>query len=77
MTFRLVLILLFAFLPLTVLAGQKILVFGDSLSAAYGIPREAGWASLLDGQLGRECPSYRVINASIGGETTSGGLTRI
>lgn len=54
-----------------------ILVFGDSLSAAYGIAQDHGWASLLDARLKREKPNYSVANASISGETTSGGLSRI
>lgn len=48
-------------------------MFGDSLSAAYGIPRESGWVSLLEKRL----PGFRVINASVSGETTAGGLTRL
>jgi acyl-CoA thioesterase-1 len=56
-----------------VLAAPTILVFGDSLSAAYGIPRESGWVSLLE----RRLPGYRVVNASVSGETTAGGLTRL
>lgn len=56
---------------------QTILVFGDSLSAAFGIPREAGWVSLLQQELQRSHPQYRVVNASISGETTSGGHQRI
>jgi acyl-CoA thioesterase-1 len=63
--------------PLTGLASQTILVFGDSLSAAYGIPRETGWVNLLGQRLANENPVYRVINASVSGETTSGGLRRI
>jgi acyl-CoA thioesterase-1 len=59
------------------MASQTILVFGDSLSAAYGIPRETGWVSLLDQRLASDKPGYRVINASVSGETTSGGLRRI
>lgn len=54
-------------------AAPTILVFGDSLSAAYGIPRESGWVSLLQ----RRLPQYRVVNASVSGETTAGGLTRL
>jgi len=54
-------------------ASPTILVFGDSLSAAYGIPRESGWVSLLQQQL----PQHRVVNASVSGETTAGGLTRL
>lgn len=64
-------------LPGTAAAQQTILVFGDSLSAAYGIPREAGWASLLQQELQRSHPQYQVANASISGETTTGGLQRI
>jgi acyl-CoA thioesterase-1 len=54
-----------------------ILVFGDSLSAAYGIPREQGWVALLQQQLDQQPAKRQVINASISGETTSGGLTRL
>lgn len=64
-------------LPLAAMANQTILVFGDSLSAAYGIPREAGWVNLLEQRLVEEYPGHRVTNASISGETTSGGLSRI
>ena len=58
-------------------ASQKIMVFGDSLSAAYGIPQNQGWVVLLQNKLHQENLPYEVINASISGETTSGGLTRI
>ncbi len=54
-----------------------ILIFGDSLSAAYGIAQDHGWASLLDARLKREKRNYSVANASISGETTSGGLSRM
>ena len=57
--------------------AETILVFGDSLSAAYGIPREAGWVNLLQQELQRSHPQYKVINTSITGETTTGGLQRI
>ena len=58
-------------------AQQTILVFGDSLSAAYGIPREAGWVSLLQKELQRTHAQYQVVNASISGETTGGGRRRM
>lgn len=58
-------------------AAQTILVFGDSLSAAYGIPRESGWVNLLQQELQRSHPQYQVVNASISGETTTGGRQRI
>jgi acyl-CoA thioesterase I len=64
-------------LPGIAAAQQTILVFGDSLSAAYGIPREAGWVNLLQQELQRTHPQYQVINASISGETTTGGRQRI
>ncbi|MFZ1548173.1 MAG: arylesterase [Candidatus Nitrotoga sp.] len=56
---------------------QTILVFGDSLSAAYGIPRASGWVNLLQQELQRSHPQYQVVNASISGETASGGRRRI
>ena len=56
---------------------RPILVYGDSLSAAYGIPQARGWVALLEERLGRERPDYIVVNASISGETSAGGLTRI
>ena len=76
--FRLVLLCTCCLHP-TVSAAQQqtILVFGDSLSAAYGIPREAGWVSLLQKQLQRSHSHYQVVNASISGETTAGGRQRI
>ncbi len=55
-------------------AATTILVIGDSLSDAYNMPREAGWAHLLSERLGE---SHRVVNASISGETTAGGLNRL
>lgn len=58
-------------------ADQTILVLGDSLSAGYGLAQERGWVSLLQQRLTREKKPYHVINASISGETTSGGLYRI
>ena len=50
---------------------------GDSLSAAYGIPADRGWVSLLQQRLREQGKDYRVINASITGDTTHGGLTRL
>jgi acyl-CoA thioesterase-1 len=58
-------------------AGNTLLVFGDSLSAGYGIPPSQGWVSLLQQKLSTEGYGQRVVNASISGETTSGGKTRL
>jgi acyl-CoA thioesterase-1 len=57
--------------------GKSLLVYGDSLSAAYGIPQQQGWVALLGERLKRERPDYSVANASISGETTAGGLARL
>jgi acyl-CoA thioesterase-1 len=53
------------------------LVFGDSLSAAYGMAQARGWVALLGERLKREQLDYSVVNASVSGETSSGGLARI
>ncbi|HEV7447701.1 MAG TPA: arylesterase [Steroidobacteraceae bacterium] len=58
-------------------ADRTILVFGDSLSAAYGLRPEQGWVALLDKRLRTQGYGYTVVNASISGETTSGGLQRL
>nr|WP_275425976.1 arylesterase [Salinicola peritrichatus] len=69
-------LLCFAVLSLTPATSRAdtILVMGDSLSAAYGIDPQAGWVSLLKQRLGN---SHEVVNASISGETTSGGAARL
>lgn len=54
-----------------------ILVYGDSISAGYGLPQAAGWVALLRERLQREAPHYTVVNASVTGETASGGARRI
>jgi acyl-CoA thioesterase I len=77
---------LFSFLLLIGMAGisqganpaaPTLLVFGDSLSAAYGIPRESGWVALLAQRLQDGKSNYQVVNASVSGETTAGGVTRL
>jgi acyl-CoA thioesterase-1 len=54
-----------------------VLIFGDSLSAGYGIEVNQSWAALLQARLNEQGYEHRVINASISGETTEGGATRI
>ena len=54
-----------------------ILVLGDSISAAYGIPLEQGWVALLEDKLRQQSAPYVVVNASISGETSAGGLRRL
>jgi acyl-CoA thioesterase I len=58
-------------------ASKSVLVLGDSLSAEYGLPRGAGWVSLLQQRLKQDGVDATVVNASISGETTSGGNSRL
>lgn len=58
-------------------AQRTILVMGDSLSAAYGLSAAQGWVALTGAQLTRSHPDWRIVNASISGETTAGGAARI
>jgi acyl-CoA thioesterase-1 len=64
--------------PLTAhAAGPTILVVGDSLSAEYGLKRGSGWVALLDARLVQTKTAASVVNASISGDTTSGGRSRL
>ncbi|TDK23287.1 arylesterase [Luteimonas aestuarii] len=56
---------------------RTLLVMGDSLSAGYNMSASQGWVGLLGQRLAREKPGWRVVNASISGETTAGGSARI
>ena len=58
-------------------AATTILVLGDSLSAEYGLRRGSGWVALLEKKLAAEKIPTTVINASISGDTTTGGRTRL
>ena len=58
-------------------ARPKLLVVGDSLSAEYGLARGQGWVALLDQKLLSEKLAWQVVNASISGDTTSGGRSRL
>ena len=73
----LLLLFIVLWLPAAAAAEKSILVLGDSLSAAYGIPRSRGWVALLEERLKREHPDYIVVNASISGDTTGGGRARL
>lgn len=59
------------------LASGTVLVLGDSLSAGYGMARDQGWVSLLAARMEDSHPLWRVVNASMSGETTAGGAARI
>lgn len=58
-------------------APRILLVVGDSLSAEYGLPRGSGWVALLEQKLAEEYPGWKVVNASISGDTTFGGRSRL
>lgn len=59
------------------MAGRTLLVVGDSLSAEYGLARGSGWVQGLAQRLVKVAPQYSVVNASISGDTTSGGRSRL
>ncbi len=59
------------------MAAATLLVLGDSLSAEYGIARGSGWVALLEQRLREQSIDARVVNASISGDTTSGGRSRL
>jgi len=58
-------------------AAPVVLVLGDSISAGYGLPADAGWATLLQQRLDAEHYPHHVVNASISGDTTAGGRARL
>lgn len=58
-------------------ASRTIVVLGDSLSAGYGVKTQEGWVKLLEQRLAAQGYEYRVVNASVSGETTQGGVARL
>jgi acyl-CoA thioesterase-1 len=83
-SFRRALALLFAALacalpsvPALAQSAPVVLVLGDSISAAYGLPSGAGWVALLQERLAADHLPHRVVNASISGDTTAGGRERL
>lgn len=58
-------------------AQPTVLVLGDSISAGFGFPVQKGWVALMQQELQQQEPTAQVINASLSGETTQGGLTRL
>jgi acyl-CoA thioesterase-1 len=63
--------------PAAAASAETLLIVGDSLSAEYGLKRGTGWVPLLEKQLAAEKKNVRVVNASISGDTTSGGRSRL
>lgn len=64
-------------IPTAQTQAGTILVLGDSISAAYGMDLERGWVALLQQQLSEQQSGWRVVNASISGDTSAGGLQRL
>ena len=67
----------FCLVPVTSAADKSLLVLGDSLSAGYGIDEQHGWVVLLQERLQSQGYTYKVVNASISGDTTSGAFARV
>ena len=63
--------------PARAAPGAPLLVLGDSLSAEYGLARGSGWVELLQQRLKRDRSALRVVNASVSGDTTAGGRSRL
>lgn len=70
-------VLLAAQVAIAAPAQRTVLVFGDSLSAGYGMAARQGWVALLGERLAARKPGWKVVNASVSGETTAGGVSRI
>jgi acyl-CoA thioesterase-1 len=70
-------VVLLVCVPATAAPSRPLLVLGDSLSAAHGLSPHEGWVTLLQQRLQQAAPPRSVVNASISGETTAGGLARL
>ena len=70
-------VLLAAQVAIAAPAQRTVLVFGDSLSAGFGMAARQGWVALLGERLAARKPGWKVVNASVSGETTAGGVSRI
>lgn len=74
---RIVLLCLLLVMPVLPASAQGILIVGDSISAAFGLEIDQGWTRLLEQRLEEQNASVPVINASVSGDTTAGGLARL
>lgn len=74
---RALLLILIVVWPTGAGAADRVLVMGDSLSAGYGLSAEQGWVGLLAAALKAEGKNWEVVNASVSGETSAGGVARI
>lgn len=76
-SFVMLVALIFLFAPSAHSAPKTVLVLGDSLSAEYGMARGSGWVALLESRVRAEKITAKIINASISGDTTNGGKSRL
>ena len=70
-------LLLLATMPAAAAQQKVLLVMGDSLSAAYNLPTKDGWVALTAERMKKSHPEWKVVNASISGETSTGGVSRL
>lgn len=77
MNYRLLALLLLAWPGWALAHVCTVLIVGDSLSSGYGLAPNKGWVDLLDARLQKTAPDWRVVNASISGDTTQNGLMRL
>ena len=74
---KIILILFLTFSYSIIAESKKLLILGDSISAGYGIKESENWVSLLEASLKRDSFDIEIINSSVSGDTTIGGLSRI
>jgi acyl-CoA thioesterase I len=74
--FVLIVLMFFSLSAIAQTPQKTLLVMGDSLSAAYNLPTQQGWVALTAATMKTSHPNWKVVNASISGETTAGGLSR-
>lgn len=77
MKIRFILLIMGILMSNAIQAQDNILILGDSLSAGYGLKTEQNWVTLLQQRLDQQYPDYKIINASISGDTTTNGLNRL
>ncbi len=77
MKIRFILLIMGILMSNAIQAQDNILILGDSLSAGYGLKAEQNWVNILQQRLNQQYPDYKIINASISGDTTANGLNRL
>ena len=70
-------LIIFSFTNIIIAEEETLLILGDSISAGYGINQKDNWVSMLQSKFDNDGPSLKLINSSVSGDTTSGGLQRL